>query len=134
MKFHQNKNTSGGHGTTATAALQGFLDLIAHPVPLGSGHGDFPPLVKRLWFAFQRQRATYDWLLAKRCSRLDEADRRVLWWALTECYALDGLPPAIAVDTAVDFTAHRRSRASIPSTTARLSPRRPKYSSASAHA
>ncbi len=112
MKFHQNKNESGGHGTTAQAALQGFLDLIAHPLPLGGGHGDFPPLVKRLWFAFQRQRAAYDWLLAKRCRRLDEADRRVLWWALAECYALDGLPPAVAVDTAVDYTARRRSRAS----------------------
>jgi len=115
MKFRQNKNTSGdarGGETTAQGALQGFLDLLAHPVPLGSGHGDFPPLVKRLWFAFQRQRAIYDWLLSKRCNRLAEPDRRVLWWALTECYALDGLPAAVAVDTAVDFTARRRSRAS----------------------
>jgi len=96
--------------TTAQLALEGFLALVSRPVPLGSGHGDFSPLVKRLWFAFQRQRGIYDWILAKRCARLGQQDRMVLWWALTECFALDGLPTAVAVDTAVEHTLRCQGR------------------------
>ena len=62
-------NPPGGAATPAQAALSGFTALLEHPVPLGAGHGDFPPLVKRLWFEFQRRRAVFDWLLAQRCQR-----------------------------------------------------------------
>ena len=106
----QPRRTKTPTATTAQSALEGFLRLVSSPVPLGSGHGDFPPLVKRLWFAFQRQRGIYDWLLAKRCARLSQQDRVVLWWALTECFALDGLPAAVAVDTAVEHSLRTRGR------------------------
>lgn len=61
------------------------------------------PLVKNLWFEYQRKRAMLEWLLSRHCRKLRNRERSVMSWALLECYCLDGLPPAIAVAVAVGY-------------------------------
>lgn len=87
-------------------------DTISAWVRMLSGNGpaaDTSALLKHLWFAFQRRRAGFDWILARHCKRIRPRIQPVLWWALTECYALSGLPAPVAVSMAAEWTKKRFS-------------------------
>ncbi|MBO7741717.1 MAG: hypothetical protein J6S21_04110 [Victivallales bacterium] len=67
-------------------------------------------LLKNLWFAVQRQRALFDWLLESRARRIRPRTRRLLWWALAELYELSGLPAAVTVSLAAGWIRENASR------------------------
>lgn len=87
----------------AEQALQDFLNLLAHPPKPGAGiPEDSSPLLKNLWFTWNRIHPGLQWLLQQRCKKLRPRTQHLLEWCLVECYALAGLPPHDAVNLAVD--------------------------------
>lgn len=99
--------TSGQHKTTASTALDQWMRLPegSSGVPEGSG-----ALLKNIWFAVQRRRAVFDWLLDARAKRIRPRTRRLLMWALAELYELDGLPAPVAVSLAAGWVRENAAR------------------------
>ncbi|MCQ2402851.1 MAG: hypothetical protein MJ202_03905 [Lentisphaeria bacterium] len=95
----------------AQRAMQEFLTLAAAPPAPGAGIPDnATPLLKNLWFSWNRKRIGFAWLLKKRCQRLRPRMQLLLEWALTECYALSGLPAPACVDLAVEHAKKQGGR------------------------
>ncbi|MBR4125870.1 MAG: hypothetical protein IKR13_06665 [Victivallales bacterium] len=97
--------------TTAQRSLQEFLRIATserHPGDVALEGAT--PLVKNLWFAMNRHRASFDWLVKTHCKKIRPELKWLLRWALTESLALDALPPAVAVSVAVDEAKQRFSR------------------------
>ncbi len=90
------------------ASLSAWIQLLS-TAARGAGIGG-NPLLKHLWFAFQRRRAAFDWILQQSCKKVNPRVQPVLWWALTECYALQGLPAPVAVSIATEWTKQHRSQ------------------------
>ena len=88
--------------SAAQAALRDFLKLHASPPRLGEGLPDgATPLLKNLWYPWNRRHLSFQWLLQRRCRRLRPRMQGLLEWALTECYLLSGLAPHDCVNLAV---------------------------------
>ncbi len=88
--------------TPALVALQDFLKLAAHPPKRGEGlPQETTPLLRHLWYSWNRRHLSFQWLLRQRCRKLRPRTQALLEWALTECYLLTGLPPHDAVNLAV---------------------------------
>lgn len=94
--------------TAAQRSLKEFLDFAMMRQPPGEGlPEDATPLLKNLWFTMNRRRAGFDWLLRTHCRKLRPGMDWLLRWVLTECYAMDALPPPIAVSVMVDEAKRR---------------------------
>ena len=93
--------------STAEHVLREFIALMQDEHAAPGQQKKCSPLCKNLWFALQRQRAQLDWLLASKCQKLRSRERILLWWALLECYALHGLPPAVATSVATNYARRR---------------------------
>lgn len=87
----------------AESALREFLELAAKPPAPGAGIPDgASALMKNLWFSWNRLHIGFEWILKDRCKRLRPRIQLLLEWAMTECYALDGLPQEVCVNLAVE--------------------------------
>ena len=98
MKQEENRSEL----TTAQRSLKDFLALAMSSRPGEIALEGATPLVKNLWFTMNRRRAGFDWLIHTHCRRLRPGMDWLLRWTLTECYALDALPPPVAVSVMVD--------------------------------
>ena len=97
--------------TTAERSLRDFLALAASGMHPGEGLPESSSaLLKNLWFTMNRRRAGFDWLIRQHCRKLRPGMEWLLRWVLTECYALDALPAAVAVSVMVEEAKRRFSR------------------------
>ncbi len=88
----------------ALLALREFLKLVARPPRLGEGLPEgATPLLRNLWYSWNRRHLSFQWILQRRCRKLRPRMQALLEWALTECYLLTGLPPHDGVNLAVQY-------------------------------
>ena len=95
--------TKDSKSSGAENAIREFLELAAKPPAPGAGIPDgASSLMKNLWFSWNRLHIGFEWLLKSRCKKLRPRAQILLEWAMTECYAMDGLPQEVCVDMAVE--------------------------------
>lgn len=88
----------------AETALREFLEIASRPPAPGAGVPDSAsPLLKNLWFSWNRLQVGFEWILKRRCKKLRQEMLLLLEWAMTEMYALSGLPPYACVSEAVEY-------------------------------
>ena len=93
--------------STAEQVLREFITLMQAEHAAPGQQKKCSALCKNLWFALQRHRAQLDWLLDRNCKKLRSRERILLWWALLECYALQGLPAPVATAVATGYARKR---------------------------
>lgn len=98
------RQTSQPAARVLTAVDRILRDMLDSPRGNDDSLAGAPALVRHIVLTIMRRRATLDWLIdSARRGRVRPRLRRGLWWALTQALFLDGLPPAVAVDTLVGF-------------------------------
>ncbi len=69
----------------AETALREFLEIASRPPAPGAGVPDSAsPLLKNLWFSWNRLQVGFEWILKRRCKKLRPEMLLLLEWAMTE--------------------------------------------------